>query len=139
MRSSGCCLQRCVQYMNTVANGHSEMKADIVVHKYTYFTCHTCRILPTYLHCMPTLLPFVTSAPLTPWHLPLQYLGDNTPPAVKQKLRELLIGWKEGLPLEPKIGECFEMLEKCGLITDPSATDTVSVCVCVQECSYLYY
>ena len=47
---------------------------------------------------------------------------------MKQKLRELLIGWKEGLPLEPKIGECFEMLEKCGLITDPSASDTVCVC-----------
>ena len=85
-------------------------------------------VLPAHLHCMPILLPLVTSSPLTPQSLPLQYLGDKTPPAVKQKLRELLIGWKEGLPLEPKIGECFEMLEKCGLITDPSASDTVCVC-----------
>lgn len=46
--------------------------------------------------------------------LSLQYLGSQTPPVVKEKIKKLLYSWKVGLPAETKISEAFEMLKKEG-------------------------
>ena len=44
-----------------------------------------------------------------------QYLGSQTPPAVKDKIKSLLYSWKVGLPTEGKIAEAYEMLKKEGM------------------------
>lgn len=49
-----------------------------------------------------------------------KYLGNQTTPAVKTKIQELLYNWKAGLPHEPKIAEAFQMLKKEGLVFDES-------------------
>lgn len=55
-----------------------------------------------------------------------KYLASQTPPEVKVKLQFLLYNWKTGLPNEPKIADCYEMLYKCGLVpADPNAPDAI--------------
>ena len=44
----------------------------------------------------------------------LQYLGGQTPPVVKNKIKALLYSWKVGLPTEGKIADAYEMLKKEG-------------------------
>ncbi len=51
---------------------------------------------------------FVASFPV------VQYLGDTTSPLVKDRIKELLFGWKVGLAHEGKINEAFLMLKREG-------------------------
>ena len=43
-----------------------------------------------------------------------QYLGKQTPPVVKDRIKALLYSWKVGLPTEGKITDAYEMLKKEG-------------------------
>ena len=52
----------------------------------------------------------------------LQYLGNQTPVSVKEKVLHLLGGWKDGLPEETKIQECYDMLRSCGLVANEDAS-----------------
>ena len=44
-----------------------------------------------------------------------QYLGNTTPPVVKDRIKELLYSWKVGLPHEAKINEAYLMLKREGV------------------------
>jgi ADP-ribosylation factor-binding protein GGA len=50
----------------------------------------------------------------------VQYMGNEIPEPVKDKIKKLLYSWKVGLPNEAKIADAFEMLKKQGLIFDES-------------------
>ena len=56
---------------------------------------------------------FMNSSSLLLFPFP-QYLGDTTPPAVKERIKELLYSWKVGLPHEGKINEAYLMLKREG-------------------------
>lgn len=58
----------------------------------------------------------------------LQYLGSQTPPVVKEKIKKLLYSWKVGLPGETKIAEAYEMLKKEG-----TSIVNEEQCVCVEQ------
>eukprot|EP00111_Clytia_hemisphaerica_P009425 TCONS_00027659-protein len=55
-----------------------------------------------------------------------KYDGDITPPAVKERVKELLFSWYCGLPQEKKIAEAYKMLKQQGIIkhdpVDPTRT-----------------
>lgn len=56
----------------------------------------------------------------------LQYLGNQMSAKVKQRCIELLYGWSQVLPHEPKIKEAYQMLRRQGIIKqDPVYIDQV--------------
>jgi len=45
-----------------------------------------------------------------------KYLGEQTPPAVRQRVLHLMFSWTLEYPHEPKIKEAYHMLRKQGVV-----------------------
>ena len=57
-----------------------------------------------------------------------QYMGSQVSDRVRLKCIELLYGWSQVLPHEPKVKEAYEMLKRQGIIKyDPVHIDKVCV------------